>query len=767
MKRLIPIVLGLVFLNGFATAQSAFDPASTLFLTWTADPCTTMAVQWLQPGDLPAAVPGSASGDDMAHRIPHLENIEIDGRDQDWGDAGFRLDYLGRPSGGWPDPAGSSATAKVGWSGEALLVWVNVVDDKVKESRNESKLDKGDSVELFLADAWDGSASVQVIVAPGIDRKQPKLRTQVLDRRGVKGLPLVVKAAAQKTKAGYAVEIALPWAGLMDARPGAMPAMQLIVNDVGGASGRRRKQLAWFPGLATRGDLSQMKRLVLGATPESPQASGDPVRASAVMRRADKASKEKEGIAFGEVMLDISGEPELIGKEVQVRSGTHTLATVTLGRAGGFAKKVVALPEPPTGKDGASQRWSAVTVHLNDRVLASAMNEAVWRTLPAPRKGTAVSSQGLRHEAASEVAPFGNTGLFRQRMTFRGLAPAGSYVCTVERMPEVFSFDTAPETLEVPMVFAEGGDIGTDQEYVAPLHRAAASWDPLFGLVGGDLAYANGKDEKAWVQYLQLWNAHMRTPTPAPGSHLEKEGAGGAAPVDRLIPMLVTIGNHEVIGMFGKQRHHAPFFFTLFDGLFAKHSYATLDFGGSNAFLQGEKNKANASGVPPYLSLVLMDSGHTAKVAGRQTDWLAEQLAARDRVRHLFMAYHVPAYPSFRNIDDDSTSGEVIRAIRKLWVPLFQEHGVDIAFEHHDHAYKRALLKDHAIVEPGTPGAVLYLGDGSWGKGGRGVKPYGYLEVSESKRNVLRIEVRPDGSQHFSAVDVAGEVFDEGTHHAP
>ena len=749
MKRILFVALGLVCLGGFSVAQPAFDPESTLFLTWADDPGTTMTVQWLEAGDLPDAVAGSASGDDLAHRVPRLEGIEIDGDGKDWGVAGFRLDYLGRPDGGWPDPTGFSATAKIGWSEEALLVLVTVVDDEATEAKEDDELYLADGVELFVADAWGGSASVQVIVSPGLDPEHPELRTQVLDRRGFDRIaPVEVQAASRKTEEGYVVEMALPWVGIADAKPGAMPAMQLIVNDVDGPFDLER--LAWFPGLETYADLTQMKRLELGETAES---AGDPVRAMVTMRVADEADKEHDGIAAGRVVLDFGGEPRLIGEKAVVRSGTHKLATVTLDRVSGFAGKVIVLPAPPKGEDGAAQRWPAVTVHLDDQVVTqAAVSDAVWRTSPAARAGIAVSAEGLPHDAVSTAAPFGDGGLFRQRLEFVGLAPGGFYEGMIDGMPEVFGFKTAPENLEAPLVFAEGGDVGTSRKYVAPLHETAASWDPLFGVVGGDLAYANGVKVKVWVKYLQLWSAHMRVPS-------EALDAQGFPLPPRLIPMLVTIGNHEVAGGFGKRRADAPFFFALFDGLFAKRSYAALDFGGTN-------KKEEAQEVPPYLSLMLLDSGHTAPVAGRQAQWLGEQLEARKDVPHVFAVYHVPAYPSHRPPEPDHVSGRVMQAIREQWVPLFEEYGVDIAFEHHDHTYKRTRLLDGKIVADGTPGSVLYLGDGAWGMGGREAKAREYLEVSETQRHVLRIEISPDGSRKFSAVNVEGGVIDEGAHDA-
>ena len=78
----------------------------------------------------------------------------------------------------------------------------------------------------------------------------------------------------------------------------------------------------------------------------------------------------------------------------------------------------------------------------------------------------------------------------------------------------------------------------------------------------------------------------------------------------RLIPMVACIGNHEVDGGYGKPRAKAPFFYALFDGLYPETGYATLDFG-------------------DYLSLVLLDTGHTTPIGGEQTDWLEKTLKAR------------------------------------------------------------------------------------------------------------------------------------------
>src|SRR5690606_17904659 len=87
-------------------------------------------------------------------------------------------------------------------------------------------------------------------------------------------------------------------------------------------------------------------------------------------------------------------------------------------------------------------------------------------------------------EQRSSAHPFGQAeGYWVQRVQVRGLAPDTLYAFRIPALTARGRFQTAPATLDRPLVFAEGGDIGTDP-VVADLHRVAASWDPLFAVVG-------------------------------------------------------------------------------------------------------------------------------------------------------------------------------------------------------------------------------------------------------------------------------------------
>jgi hypothetical protein len=96
-------------------------------------------------------------------------------------------------------------------------------------------------------------------------------------------------------------------------------------------------------------------------------------------------------------------------------------------------------------------------------------------------------------------------------------------------------------------------------------------------------------------------------------------------------------------------------------------------------------------------------------------------------------------------------------------VPLFERHGVRLAFENHDHAYKRTHpLRGGARA----PDGIVYLGDGAWGAPLRvigqesGGTPPWYLERGESRRHFILGEIR-GAKRHFIMVDEFGEVFDE------
>lgn len=320
-----------------------------------------------------------------------------------------------------------------------------------------------------------------------------------------------------------------------------------------------------------------------------------------------------------------------------------------------------------------------------------------------------------------------NEPYYIHRVEITDLQPGKSYIFKIASLDRAsYKFRTVPDNPEKPFRFVVGGDMLTDDiKYMIETNKQAAKMDPLFALVGGDIAYAgskkanNAKKDEAnrWLQWLKAWREHMITP-------------GGY-----LIPFLPTIGNHDVNGRYDQAKDKALFYYTLFP-FPGKQGYNVMDFGG-------------------YMSIFALDSGHTSPIDGKQSEWLYDALAQRKDVPHKFALYHVPAYPSVRKYNGTRNA-----KIRQSWVPAFEANSLSAAFENHDHAYKRTkpILKGKV-----NPNGVIYLGDGAWGvkKARRPRSPNQLWYLAQTKRNRHFIMVTVDGKKrYYHGIKSNGEVID-------
>lgn len=315
-------------------------------------------------------------------------------------------------------------------------------------------------------------------------------------------------------------------------------------------------------------------------------------------------------------------------------------------------------------------------------------------------------------------APDTDLKVFRTELT--ELTPDTDYTFKIGKHSPTYRFRTMPTKATNGIRFISGGDCGINSHAIANNIQAARQ-DPMFSVIGGDLGYDNGRTVEIAMAFLRNYSRHM----------IARDG--------RLIPMLACLGNHEVDGGYGKTRVKAPFFYALFDGLFKDTGYATLDFG-------------------QYLSLVLLDTGHTSPIGGDQTDWLERTLAARAAHPHLLVVNHVPAYPSHRAMttaDGKEGTGE---ANRKHWVPLFEKHRVPVVLEHHDHTFKRTKPLVDGLA---NTNGVLYLGDGSWGRIRSPNKPESLPHLEKVSRDYHLSLHRIEGDErHHLALDEMGKVMD-------
>jgi hypothetical protein len=316
--------------------------------------------------------------------------------------------------------------------------------------------------------------------------------------------------------------------------------------------------------------------------------------------------------------------------------------------------------------------------------------------------------------------PYPMTDLKVFRAELADLTPGTEYWFRIGKESPQYRFRTMPARATDTIHFISGGDCGVNAHTIAN-NIQAAHQDPMFAVVGGDLGYDNGRSVAVSLAFLRNYSKHMI-------------GRNG-----RLIPMVACIGNHEVDGGYNKPRAKAPFFYALFDGLYKDTGFATLDFG-------------------DYLSLVLLDTGHTTPIAGAQTDWLEKTLRARADHPHLFVVNHVPAYPSYRKSEGSGGKPGTGDGNRKHWVPLFEKYRVPVVLEHHDHTFKRTkpLLDGLANAN-----GVLYLGDGSWGRLRNPKKPDSLSYLAASSRDYHLSLHRLQGEERFHvALDENARVMD-------
>lgn len=341
---------------------------------------------------------------------------------------------------------------------------------------------------------------------------------------------------------------------------------------------------------------------------------------------------------------------------------------------------------------------------------------AVWVGQELPDDEVEVRCSALEGDSWNRVKPVrrpypaGGLSVYQAEVT--GLTPGSQYKLRIGKGKVDHLFQTMPAKATSSFQFVSGGDSGA-RGGSRGSNVLAAKQDPMFVLMGGDIAYDNGVRTSDSLRFLKHYREDLVDSS------------------KRLIPIVPVIGNHEIVRV--DERDTAPFFSALYGGLYADKPYNTLDFG-------------------DYLSLVLLDTGHMARISGEQTSWLDGQLAARRDMPHLIAAQHVPSYPSIRPFDKQGEDS------RKHWVPLFEKHNVDLVLEHHDHTFKRTHpLKDGLRDKRG----LVYLGDGSWGRVRALQDPEKrpYLAAAASNYHVTLH--RLEGEQRFHmALTEAGRVVD-------
>jgi len=280
-----------------------------------------------------------------------------------------------------------------------------------------------------------------------------------------------------------------------------------------------------------------------------------------------------------------------------------------------------------------------------------------------------------------------------------------------------YQFQTLSDDPKEILRFVVGGDVYRNHQRFLTVAEAASKHSPHFALIGGDIAHANDSDRlfSRWLDFFKAWNTTMSND-------------------DKLVPILATLGNHDLKKRFDRTVDDAKYFYKLFPSL-KESGGSVLDIGSQT-------------------SIFILDTQHAHEIKAQQQQ-LESWLAERQNRSHKIALYHVSAYPNVRKYNY-----EYSKKIRKYWTPLFEKYNLSVAFENHEHAYKRTVP-----ILDGTahPDGVVYMGGGGWGmrpRTSRHCSKHWYLEKSIKCQHCLLVTVE-NKTLNIIAIDSHNNIIDE------
>jgi acid phosphatase type 7 len=231
----------------------------------------------------------------------------------------------------------------------------------------------------------------------------------------------------------------------------------------------------------------------------------------------------------------------------------------------------------------------------------------------------------------------------------------------------------------------------------------AAEQDSLFAALGGDLSYDNGIPScyRRWDEWFDMLAKSFTSPD------------------GRLTPYVTVPGNHEV----GSFRVYDPAVFSFYRQYFVREDpkgRSPIDLPSFSSHRIGN------------LLMLALDSDVYISSAD-QVKWIQDTVETAAPYRWLTAIYHHPMWRS------DFNNG-LADGLKRVWGPLFARFGVDLAFENHDHAYKRTKpLVQGQISQSGT----IFVGDGNWGTNDFGIfpGPRDWIDFISGTPFIVRVDV--------------------------
>jgi 3',5'-cyclic AMP phosphodiesterase CpdA len=144
------------------------------------------------------------------------------------------------------------------------------------------------------------------------------------------------------------------------------------------------------------------------------------------------------------------------------------------------------------------------------------------------------------------------------------------------------------------------------------------------------------------------------------------------APLRRKVKFYPAIGNHE---------RNSPLY------------YDNFDLPGNERWYSVETGN---------IHFIVLDTMADISPGSRQYEWLSSDLQEiPDHIIFTIAIFHHPPFSTGPHKEDE-------KGLRQTIVPLFEQHGLDIAFTGHDHIYERSFYNGIYYIVTGGGGAPLY-----------------------------------------------------------
>ncbi|MGB6370881.1 MAG: metallophosphoesterase [Atribacterota bacterium] len=99
---------------------------------------------------------------------------------------------------------------------------------------------------------------------------------------------------------------------------------------------------------------------------------------------------------------------------------------------------------------------------------------------------------------------------------------------------------------------------------------------------------------------------------------------------------------------------------------------------------------------------IVLDSNSDCSIGSEKYFWLEDDLQnINENIKFVIAIFHHPPFSTGPHAEDE-------KGLRQTIIPLFEQYGIDIVFNGHDHDYERSFYNDIYYIVTGGGGAPLY-----------------------------------------------------------